>query len=1021
MKALGFSEHGSCFNWYHKKCAIEAANMKYIHAVEAYITETLEEKVRDNYHCILIAKNYEGFLELNGMVSRSFNRMDNHFYYVPRISFDELLGTSDNIIITSACIGGILYKGNENIQERFLKFCRENRDRCFLEIGHHLDPQQYEHNKRLYELSKKHNIRLIAGTDTHCLNNTHSKGRIMLQKSKSIHFDGEDNWDLTFKSYDELVECYKKQKSVPEEVFLVAIENTNVMADMVEEFTLDTSTKYPKIYDNPEETFKEKINVAIDGHPYLLKRYSREDLHKTIDEEFDVYKKTGSIDFMLLETYMREWERSQGIECGYGRGSVSGSEIAYALGITQMDSKRFNLNFFRFMNPERVTNADIDTDYSSADRDRVKEFLLKDKMNLSKIKTSEIITFNTIAVKGAVRDIGRALEMPLSEVNEICSQIENDDVPPKLRSKYPELFEYVDIVTGTIVSIGTHPSGVLVSDLDIENLIGMCTTGTSDYQVSMLNMKELDALMYVKLDILGLDNIGVINETCRLAGIERLTPDNTNLNDMDVWKEIRDNTTLIFQWESDSAQAYIRKFMSDETLNKVRNKIPNFSMLKWLSFGNGLLRPACASYRNEVAEGKFYDNGFAELNDFLAPEMGRVCMQETIMQFLVKFCGYSQAESDNVRRAIAKKKGTETLLPEIERRFIEYSSNHYNITAERCCDVIKPFLKIIEDASSYGFSWNHSDSYSAIGYICGYLRKYYPYEFITSALNIFKSNEDKTTSITEYANEKGIRISPPRFGLSKDVYVFDKEGKVISKGIESVKYMNKAISNELYSLKDNCYSYFMDLLLDIESKTSVNARQLDLLIKIDYFMQFGNCAELLRINEIFTFFNSGTAKSIKKDKIKSDILEKIISEHATDRKKDGTEAKSYTITDMHGLLIACEEYIKSLHIKDLDFKVKCANQQEILGYIDLTTNKEEDRRKLLLTKVVPLVSKDGDKPWGYALFTKSVGSGKSSRLTLKSNLYDNKPVKAMDIVYAKRVEKNKSGYWYLWDYDYVLE
>ena len=673
------------------------------------------------------------------------------------------------------------------------------------------------------------------------------------------------------------------------------------------------------------------------------------------------------------------------------------------------------------MNPSRVTNADIDTDYASADRDKVKEFLLKERMGLPQIKTSEIITFNTIATKGAVRDIARAMNMPLSEVGEICDQIENDEISPKLRQQYPELFEYVDIVTGTVVSIGTHPSGVLVSDLDIENLIGMCTTGTSDYQISMLNMKELDALMYVKLDILGLDNIGVINETCKLAGIERLTPDNTDLDDMEVWKEIRDDTTLIFQWESNSAQAYIRKFMSDATLDKVRDKIPNFSMLKWLSFGNGLLRPACASYRNEVSEGEFYDNGFAELNEFLAPEMGRVCMQETIMQFLVKFCGYSQAESDNVRRAIAKKKGTETLLPEIESRFIEYSSTHYDITAERCAEVIKPFLQIILDASAYGFSWNHSDSYSAIGYICGYLRKYYPYEFITSALNIFKDNEEKTSAITEYAGEKGIRISPPRFGLSKDVYVFDKEKKVISKGIESVKYMNKAISNELFALKDNNYTHFMDLLLDIENKTSVNSRQLDLLIKIDYFMQFGNCVEILRIAEMFDFFKNGTAKSIKKDKIKSEILENIISEHATDKKKDGSESKSYTITDMRGLLIACEDYIKSLNLKDLSYKLKCANQQEILGYIDLTTNNEEDRRKLMITKVVPLISKDSGEPWAYALFTKSVGSGKTSRLTLKANLYNNKPVKNMDIIYAKRVEQNKSGYWYLWDYEYVIE
>ena len=270
----------------------------------------------------------------------------------------------------------------------------------------------------------------------------------------------------------------------------------------------------------------------------------------------------------------------------------------------------------------------------------------------------------------------------------------------------------------------------------------------------MINMKELDDLMYVKLDILGLDNIGVINDTCKLLGIERLTPDNVDLDDMDVWKSIRDDTTLIFQWESNSAHQYLKKLLSDATLEKAKSQIPDFSMLKWMSFGNGLIRPACASFRDSVADGVFYDNGFEALNQFLAQEAGRIAMQETIMQFLVKFCGYSQAESDTVRRAIAKKKGTEQLLPEIEKRFTDHCSVQYSMTEEECESIIKPFIQIILDASAYGFSWNHSDAYSAIGYICGYLRYYHPFEFLTAALNIFDDNMDKTTAITSYARDR---------------------------------------------------------------------------------------------------------------------------------------------------------------------------------------------------------------------------------------------------------------------------
>ena len=166
MRAMAFSEHGSIFEWWHKKSAIEAAGMKYIHAVEAYLTADLSEKIRDNYHCVLIAKNYDGFLELNALISRSFNRTDNHFYYVPRISFQELFGTSDNIIITTACVGGVFGKGADAVQKVFLDFLQRNKHRCFLEIGHHMDEKQVNYNRKLVELSGQTDIPLIAGTMT---------------------------------------------------------------------------------------------------------------------------------------------------------------------------------------------------------------------------------------------------------------------------------------------------------------------------------------------------------------------------------------------------------------------------------------------------------------------------------------------------------------------------------------------------------------------------------------------------------------------------------------------------------------------------------------------------------------------------------------------------------------------------------------------------------------------------------------------------------------------------------------
>jgi len=266
MTALAFSEHGSTFDWHGKKEAIEKAGMKYIHAEEFYITERIDIdvdgspiKLRDNWHCVLIAKNWDGVREINRLATKSFNRHDGHYYYAPRIELNDLFATSDNVIITTACLGGILNRADDVIQNCFIKFLAKNKTRCFLEIQHHNVADQIAYNKKLVEIHNKYKIPLIAGTDTHSLNEEHSEGRRILQLSKNINFGEEDGWDLTFKSYDELCDAYKKQGALPEEVYLEAIENTNKIADIVESFNIDRNTKYPHIYDDPDITFKKRL------------------------------------------------------------------------------------------------------------------------------------------------------------------------------------------------------------------------------------------------------------------------------------------------------------------------------------------------------------------------------------------------------------------------------------------------------------------------------------------------------------------------------------------------------------------------------------------------------------------------------------------------------------------------------------------------------------------------------------------------------------------------------------------
>lgn len=1037
MKAIAITEHGNILSWVKKKETCEKYNIKYIHGIEAYLTETIEEKIRDNYHCCLYAKNWEGVKELNKLISSSFNRKDNHFYYTPRILIDDLFNTSDNIIIASACLGGVFNKGNDNIKKRFLNFFIKNKQRCFLEIQHHNVKDQIEYNKYLYNLSKEYNLQLVANTDTHCLNKTHEKGRSILQKAKNIHFGDEEGWDLTFKSYNELIDSYKNQNALPMEDVLVAIENTNKIAEMIEPFELNRDYKYPKLYDNGEEVLKQKVNEGILKFKINeCENYTSEYLPR-IYEELETYKHNKAIDFLLLDEDIKSWARKNNMHCGYSRGSCSGSIICYLMGITEVDSVKYDLNFERFMNKERVSLADIDTDWSPVDRDKVKEYIYSKEG----LYCADIITFNTVALKGSIRDVCRALyakEVPdwlqikyneecdhygkptdktrklydrfsfgeyLEIANEVCSRVDIEE--EKVREEYSELFEYVDIINGTVVSVGTHPCGVCCSPIPLDENMGLLSLSTCESPVTMLNMKEIDSLNYVKLDVLGLDNIQLINETCELAKIERLTPQNVDDTDEDVWMSIREDTTGIFQWEG-TGEHYIKDLFSDDTIKKIKEKNPNFKFIDLMSVGNGAIRPAGASYRNELARGVFRDNGHEALNELLSPTQGFLVYQEQIIAFLNQFCNYTMGEADIVRRGFAKKTGTEQHIPRIKEGFIKTMKEKYGVDKKKSETIVKDFLQVIEDASSYLFSLNHSLPYSYIGYICGYLRYYYPLEFFTVFLNINKDNIEKTSKALEYMKLRGIKLENSRFRYAKSSYFMDKTTNTIYKGIGSIKYMNEMIAEQLYELKDNQYDDFTSLLIDIKEKTKCNSRQLDILIRLNFFQEFGKRKKLLEIVEIFNSIYG--KKQFKKDKLpcKEDIIRQFTSTE-TD--------KIFKGVDSVGLMKHLEQMIPN---EDITIKEIVNAEIDYTGTCSLMTDELPD---------FALIVTDVDTKYSPKIKFLNPRTGNSEVIKISKKTFKHQPLEVGDVVISlgisekhKKTRDKETGRWIeLPDTEYWLD
>ena len=986
MRAMAFSEHGSVMGWVKKKLQMEELGMKYIHAEEFYLTQSLEEKMRDNYHCLLIAKNYDGVMELNKLSTKSFNREDGSYYYAPRITIDDVKNTSDNIIVSTACLGGVLNKAPEDVKKDFFEWIVKNKHRCYLELQPHLDDDQIRYNQSLWALSKSYGVPLVMCTDTHALNSTHVEGRTILQKSKNIHFDGEDKFHLEMLSYEELVNLCRMQNALPISVYLEAIENTNRIADQIETFNLNYEYKYPHLWgDNSEEVLREKIRDGIKWRG-VDKLPNYQEYLDRIEYEMKAYIHNGAIDFMLLMEDIIAWCKTQDILVGYGRGSCNGSIVAYLLGITEMDSIKHGLNFDRFMNTERVSLSDIDTDFPPSRINEVKQYIF----NKHGLYCSDIVTFNTIALKGAIRDVGRALGIPLAEVSDICNKIELDEA--SCRKAYPELFKYVDIVNGCVVSVGNHPCGLLCSSVSIDDRVGLFTTSTDDVPISQINMKEIDLQNYVKLDLLKLDTIELINETCKLANIERLTPDNIDVQDEEVWHSLRDDTTEIFQWNGSTGDRYIKRLLSDNNIKKFKSLNPNVDYMTLLSIGNGAIRPAGASYRDDLAEGILRKSGNEAIDNFMKNTFGYLVFQEQIIQFLHEYCGYTMGEADIVRRHFAKKTGTEKDIPQIKEGFAKTMAKDYGMSREESEEVIADFIQVIEDASNYLFSLNHSQPYSYMGYVSAWLRYYYPVEFITTAFNLNRDKEEKTNALITYAHKMGIKINSPKFRFSRADYFCDSVNRVIYKGLGSIKHMSAQVAEDLYTLRDEKFSNFIDLLYAIqELPNKPDSRQLDILVKIGYFQEFGNAKALLTGIEVFNKFYK--CKTIKVDKFKEmgynidDVMPYV---------GKATE-KTLSQLDNKGIILALLRSMKMPKTTAVDM---ARWQCEHLGYCSISNPNEDPSNWLVLE-----IKKNNYGTSWAKLWNICYGCAREYRLNKK--FVTANPIEVGDYIKAVIVEKPK--------------
>jgi len=1073
MKAIAFSNHGGIYDWVKKKQDCDKAGIKYIHGIELYLCTKLEADER-GYHIGLYAKNYEGVMELNKLISTSTSKgknedkTDRHFYYNPRITIEELMNASENIIITTACLASILWqckytKKKENMSEEeistenkvwlenrnlLLEWMSKNNNRCFLEIQYHNADNQKEFNQLLYGWSKQYNIPLIAGTDTHSSSPYKAECRKILQISKDSFYGEEDEFDLTWKTYDELIECFKKQNTLSEKVYMEAIYNTNKLADMVEDFKLDKSFKYPNLYgENALKIWKNTIvqKTKDKAKNNIIDCSKIPEYKQKIKEEFDAMKKQGMESFMMFMSELIDYCNQNDIPYGFCRGSVGGSEIAYITDITDVDPVIWNTVFSRFCNADRISLADIDIDFAPEDRERVYKFIIN---KFTPEKTAYIATFSTLKDRGTIDVLAKGLnyhdldlvmdiknqfdkifdeyskiiqeEVNLEELYETEAKVESKSVEldyhefycqiirnnkaltrsnnlkkefENLKSNNKDLFYYFDGLKNTIVAKGNHPAGIIGSPITLADNLGVFyKDGDESKPVSVCAMKAVDSLNFVKFDILGLKTVGTMKDVYKYIGSHYLKAHEIDWNDKKVWDNMITSNVGVFQFEGDYAFSLLKQFE------------PQF--INDMSLVNAALRPSGKSYRNRLIIKEFNNNPSEQIDNLLKDNYGYLVFQEDTIKFLTDICGMSGSQADSTRKAIGKKLHDELKeqLPKILEGYCNASPKPREIAEEEA----KQFLKIIDDSSEYQFGYNHSTGYSMNGYAETRLRTYYPLEFTTAYLNRAEDTKDTNNGII-LAKQLGIKIMPIKFGKSQALYSFDREENTIYKGILSIKYLSTQVADELYQLaQDNTYTNYIDLIKDIKEKTSTDARQRKILTGLNFFSQFSKNKKLLNLLNLYE--SIGDAKQINKDKAEKLGLNIDILLKHTQKITD----KLYKDIDIISYIKEVSELIED---KPLSVKEQVKFEME---YLEYTTVEYEKADKSLFIITEYKVYKDKSKPY---ITLRSLKTGDDKKTKVKSGkTFTENPFKLFDVLQVlnfktQKKTKNVGGKWIKTDED----
>src|SRR5438067_2903041 len=864
MPAVAMTDHGNIFGAVHFVNAAHKAGVKPIVGCELYVCKKEDHNIErtppegDTYnHLLVLAENEEGYRNLTKITSEASLR---GFYYKPRVSKKFLAEHSKGLVGLSGCLKGEvaerLMEDNYEAARQAAATYRDifGKENFFLEIQDQGLEREHHIHPGLFRLEKDLGLPLVATNDSHylCEDDAHAQDMMVcIQTGKSIQEPNRMKFQGTgfyVKNHDEMYRVFKDAPDVLSRTLAIA-ERCNLRLEKVKnpfphfevpaEYTLDSYFEHVT-----REGFARRLEALRELEHAGRMKHSLAEYEQRLARELGIIQQMKFSGYFLIVWDFIRYAKEHNIPVGPGRGSAAGSLVSYSLGITDLDPLQHELLFERFLNPERISMPDIDIDFCMNRRDEVIDYVTR---KYGRENVAQIITFGTMAAKAAIKDVGRAMDIPYSDVDRIAKMVPNQlnikldraiKDSPALQQAYEsdsqirQLLDTARKLEGLVRNAGVHAAGVVISPRPLTELVPLHKT-KNDEIVTAFDMKAIEKIGLLKMDFLGLTTLTILDDALKLIAQRGQIVDLAALplDDEKTYKEAfhKGLTSGVFQFESQGMRDVLRRYQP--------------TSVEDLTALNALYRPGPiqGGMIDDFIERKHgrrkVEYELAELEEILKETVGVIVYQEQAMQIANRLAGYSLGEADLLRRAMGKKKPEE--MAKQRDRFVKGAVER-GFPEKK---IVKIF-DLMEQFAGYGFNKSHSAAYALLAFQTAYLKTHYPVEFMAALLTSQAGSTDDVVKYINECREMGIPVEPPDINFSDAN--FTPHGEAIRFGLSAVKNVGRNAIDSIIQARAELkrFASLFEFCEKVDLRL-LNKRVLESLIKSGAMDSLGTRAQLM--------------------------------------------------------------------------------------------------------------------------------------------------------------------------------